>query len=990
MTPERWKQVDELFQAAIELDPDERAAFLDTSCAGDEELRRELDSLIASDEESFSLIDAPAFETAAGLLTSYQPELQAGQHIGQYKILALLGMGGMGEVYLAEDTELGRKIALKLLPAEFTRDKERLRRFQQEARSASALNHPNILTIHQIGQVEGRHFMATEFVDGETLRQYLKHSKPGLPEALDIAVQVASALAAAHQAGIVHRDIKPENIMQRPDGYMKVVDFGLAKLTEQQLTPVDTQAPTARQIDTRPGLVIGTVKYMSPEQARGLDVDARSDIFSFGVVLYEMIAGYAPFEGETTSDLIAAILKEEPAPLPRATDELQRVVSKALRKDKNERYQTTQEFLTDLKRLKEEPGLESELDHTKPPVPGPGRPTAGVTQKAVATRDNEAVPTTSSTEYLVGVIKHHKIRTTLALSVLVIVLVSTSFGLYRFLRRSSRVPFQNMKVTKLTVSGTASNPAISPDGKYVVYARSDDGKGSLWLKQIGTTSETQIVPPAEVRYYGTTFSIDGQYIYYSVVTPPSRLPMLYQIPLKGGTPKMLPTEHAFDIDFSPDGKHFAYWSNVLSSGESGIAIANADGTDEQVIVKRQAPNEIGGTPSWSRDGKLIACIGRNASEGYQRVIVVNVAERREFAVTSQKWLSINDVVWLPDMSGLVIAAEEEAAPNSQLWIVAYPGGEARRITNDTNNYYLPDITSDGASLSAVQLDETSQIWTVPVGDRVFAEQNSIGSLKTDQARLISTGKVDTGPTWTRDGRIVFDSEEAGNHDIWIMNSDGSQRVQLTHDTHVDWFPSVSADGRYIVFESNRGGSFHVWRMDLDGGNQKQLTSGQIERLPACSPADNSISYIAWTSNIGTIWKMSIDGEHAVQLTKTASFRPTFSPDGRLIAYDYFDENQTRRMIGVISSEGGPQLKSFDLTRGNIVRWAPTGQALTLTISKGGIGNIWIQPLDGGERQQLTDFKSEAIRNYQWSRDGKQLAVTRGTQSSNVILVRDLK
>jgi serine/threonine protein kinase len=342
MSPERWRQVDEIFQAAIELKAEERSAFVERACGGDEELRREVESLITADDEGLSLIDAPAFETAVGLFANDQPELKDGQGLGHYQIASLLGAGGMGEVYLAEDTELGRKIAIKLLPAEFTKDKERLRRFRQEARAASALNHPNILTIHQISQIEGRHFIATEFVDGQTLRQRMKRSALSRAEAVDIAAQVASALAAAHEAGIVHRDIKPENIMLRLDGYVKVLDFGLAKLTEQHERAPNAQVATSSDVSS--GLVMGTVKYMSPEQARGEQVDPRSDIFSFGVVLYEMLSGRAPFAGETTRELIAAIQRKEPPPLTDTPDEMQRLVSKALRKNKEERYQTIEHF----------------------------------------------------------------------------------------------------------------------------------------------------------------------------------------------------------------------------------------------------------------------------------------------------------------------------------------------------------------------------------------------------------------------------------------------------------------------------------------------------------------------------------------------------------------------------------------------------------------------------------------------------------------------
>ena len=354
MTPERWKKLDALFHAALELEGEARAAHLAKVCGDDEQLRAEAERLIAAHERESSFIDSPIFAEAAAL-TDDGDESPVGRRIGPYQVISQLGRGGMGEVYLAEDTRLRRKVALKLLPAEFTRDAERVRRFEQEARAASALNHPNIVTIHEIGQVDATHYIVTEFVEGQTLRQQMTESKLGIGAALDVAAQVASALAAAHAAGIVHRDIKPENVMVRPDGLVKVLDFGLAKLTEPRRSSVDTDALATNQSLTEPGQVMGTPHYMSPEQARGLGVDARSDIFSLGVVLYEMIAGRRPFEGATTSDVIAAILTAEPAPLsqrrPDAPPELERIVSKALRKDRDERYQAVQNLSFDLKSL---------------------------------------------------------------------------------------------------------------------------------------------------------------------------------------------------------------------------------------------------------------------------------------------------------------------------------------------------------------------------------------------------------------------------------------------------------------------------------------------------------------------------------------------------------------------------------------------------------------------------------------------------------------
>src|ERR1041384_7955845 len=319
----------------------------------DAALRERVDSLLSSDEQGWDLLEKPAFEAAADLLAEDQPELSEGEQIGHYKVVSLLGVGGMGHVYLAEDAKLGRKVALKLLPTSYTRDGSRLRRFQQEARSASALNHPNILTIHELGEVGGRQFIATEFVEGETLREHLRRGPLNLPETLDIAIQIAGALAAAHKAGIVHRDIKPENIMLRHDGYIKVLDFGLAKLTEQH--EPTSEAHAAKNVNVSSGLVMGTVKYMSPEQAQGLPVDPRSDIFSLGVVLYEMLAGHAPFHGESNSDLILSILTRDPAPIaefvPNAAIEIQAVVNKALRKSVDRRYQSSSEMIEDLKAI---------------------------------------------------------------------------------------------------------------------------------------------------------------------------------------------------------------------------------------------------------------------------------------------------------------------------------------------------------------------------------------------------------------------------------------------------------------------------------------------------------------------------------------------------------------------------------------------------------------------------------------------------------------
>jgi serine/threonine protein kinase len=434
------------------------------------------------------------------------------EQISHYRIINQLGAGGMGEVYLAEDTQLGRKIALKLLPEKFTQDEDRVRRFEREARAASALNHPNIITIYEIGQVEATHYIATEFIDGQTLRQQIAGRKLTLNAALEVAIQVASALTAAHEAGITHRDVKPENIMVRRDGIVKVLDFGLAKLTERRATATDSDAPTKGKVETDPGTVMGTAQYMSPEQARGQEVDARSDIFSLGGVLYEMIAGRAPFEGPSANDVIAAILTKEPPPLsrfaPEVPTELQRIAAKALRKERDERYQGIKDLLVDLKSLKQDLELEAKLkggadfEMRKAESVEPDAQSAiRDPQSAMVTR------TTSSAEIFLSEIKRHKRGVVLALVIFIIAGAGAASWLSRWI--GQRQPAAALKITRLTFTGKATEAAISPDGKYVAYVQAEGGEQSLWLSQVAVSSHNQIVPPAEVVYRSLTFSGAG-------------------------------------------------------------------------------------------------------------------------------------------------------------------------------------------------------------------------------------------------------------------------------------------------------------------------------------------------------------------------------------------------------------------------------------------------------------------------------------------------
>ena len=520
MNAERWQQIDQLLQSALEQEPGQRSAFLTQACAGDEPLRWEVESLIASHEKVGTILEKPLSQVAAQLLIKGETRLAEGQRIGRYQVTALLGEGGMGEVYLVQDMVLGRQVALKLLPAQFTRDADRLRRFEQEARAASALNHPNIITIHEIGELDGAHFIVTEFIEGQTLRQQMAEAQINLREVLDVTSQVASALAAAHEAGIVHRDIKPENIMRRRDGFVKVLDFGLAKLTSTA-TVKSEAAPTKALVSTNPGMVIGTARYMSPEQARGgQEIDARTDTWSLGVVLYEMITGRPPFEGETPSHVIVSILEDDFAPLgctpPEVPGELERIVSKALRKNREERYQTARELSIDLWSLKQELEVDARMqraiqsetsDRQEAAAKRDGQTAVETTNKSAArTGDRGSANQRSSAEYLVNEIKLHRRAAAFAVAAIVMAISTLSYFFY-FARNVETIdsvavlPFVNVSadpnteylsdgMTETLISSLSQLPNLNVKARSSVFRYK--GK-AIEPRQIGTELNVQAI-----------------------------------------------------------------------------------------------------------------------------------------------------------------------------------------------------------------------------------------------------------------------------------------------------------------------------------------------------------------------------------------------------------------------------------------------------------------------------------------------------------------
>ena len=921
-------------------------------------------------------------------------ELSPGATLSHYRIVNKIGAGGMGEVYRAQDTELGRPVALKFLPAEVATHQSRVKRFVQEAQAASALNHPNILTVHQIGRQDDAIFIATEFVDGVTLREHM-HTPLKLIEVLDITTQIAAALVAAHAAGIVHRDIKPENIMIRKDGIVKVLDFGLAKLTERQDT--SSEATTIALVNTEPGSVMGTAAYMSPEQAVGREVDARTDIWSLGVVLYEMIAAHPPFEGASKSHIIVSIIDHEPTPItrfaPNVPEALELIIAEALAKDVEERCQTAKEMLGKLRRLKQRlesgaiPPSVSELRTSVPPPSSIPTTEATLQEAARSTAPSGTVGETRAFSILEWATRINK-----TVVIGLIVVAAISFGVFKLATQPQS--FGPVKMTALTSGGKVNDEdirgqlTISPDGKYVVCA-SGSGKeqASLWLRQISTNSLVRIVPPETGVFLATTFSPDGETIYYVALLERNKfVPTLYRIPLLGGDPTKVLDLVSGAIAFSPDGKQFAFVRNNYEN--MALMVANTDGSGQpRTIAVAKQPNGFSPSgPSWSPDGKRIACGTINATGGGSSTVVeVSLDGGDPKPIGSEKWARVGRVIWLADNSGLIITAQPEfSSIGTQVWFLSYPDGKARRITNDLNGYgeVSLGLTADSSTIATLQQGISSSIWiTRPNEDESQARQ------------ILKTNLPDT-IAWTPDGKIVYANRTGENWDIWTANSDGSAPKQLTADAFIDQQPSVSGDGRYVVFQSNRSGNRNIWRLDVDGSNPKQLTEGATEdAAPVCSPDGGFVVFMSGRSGKLAIWKVGIDGGQPVQLTDRVSQFPSISPDGKLIAYYYNDEQANNQpKLSIIPFEGGAPVKTIDLSR--TVQpigfaWMPDGQSVAYLGSDTGYLNVWSQPIDGAVPKQLTNFKSDLISNFAISRDGK-IAAYRVSATRDIVLIKDFR
>jgi len=938
VTPELFRRAQEIFSDAQELPSSGRAAFVESACHGDADLIREVQSLLetyGSVREDF--LASPALDLVTGsALGEPEPQsrmLAAGTQLGPYEIVDRVGSGGMGEVYRARDPRLRREVAIKVLPESFSADPGRLRRFEQEARAAGSLNHPNITAVYDVGEADGAPYVVFELLEGETLRDRLRSGALSQRRAIEYGRQIARGLAAAHEKGIVHRDLKPENLFLTRDGRVRILDFGLAKQRPPKFKD-GAKSTSSEGVPTDAGMVLGTAGYMSPEQVRGEPVDHRSDIFSLGCILFEMLKGQRAFPGSSSIETMNAILKDEPAELTARGEPLpppvEKIVRHCLEKDREERFQSARDLAFALESLSD----------------------VSTAVSAAATRKKSQT-----------ILRSGLVAAAAALLV--------ALGLLLRPRSTPDPPI----VRSLTYSGHDHSPAASPDGRLLAFSSDRDGDDRIWIKQLAGGGEAAITEGPDDY---PRFSPDASTILFSRTE--AHHVSLFRVPVLGGEPRKLVTD-AVDGDWSPDGRQIAFvrLSDQQGRTDSSLCVANENGGEERVLAHWR--NQTLLHPRWSPDGTTIAA----AESGFQqpgeprRIFLTPVDGRPPRSIAPPSATNrLSSVAWSEGSRELVYAqALSDAAVVSQaparVVLQKVDSGKTRTILWTSSGSEILDILGAGhlvfdASSTRENLREASQ--TAVATSRWLTRGNS----------------SDRQPSYSPDGRrVVFSSNRSGRWNLWQVSPSTGALSRLTDGEATDWDPSFSSDGGHLLWSSNRGGHYEVWMAASDGSAPRQVThDGMDAENPTETPNGEWIVYSSSNPRKPGIWKIHPDGSGASQLVAGLFAHPDVSPDGRYAVFQtvYVPEGVSIRVVRV--ADGA--LVPFEIRiRGNQLvgrsRWLPDGKGIAFVgDGDGDVTGVYAQSFAPGEdttatRRRMAGFDSEfPTESFGISPDGSRVAV----------------
>ena len=931
MTADRWKRVADIYDSVVVLPPAARGTMLDEACGSDADLRREVESLLEARGEAGSFLSLSDLRDHICDLSD--SEAAPGSTFGRYQVLSVIGAGGMGEVYLAQDAELNRQVALKVLPAQFTNDEERIARFRREARAASVLNHPNVVTIYDVGQTGDTWFIATEFVEGTTLRARLAEGPKNIPGALDIALQCARGLEAAHKAGIVHRDVKPENIIVRQDGVVKIVDFGLARGAEDGLGELLGNA-------TRTGAVMGTPRYMSPEQARGQKLDPRTDIFSLGAVLYEMITGRPAFPGATTADVFAALLSSAPEPV--AATGLNSILQKALAKDRDARYQTVDAFAQDLEYLREHP--------------------AGF------------VPATKDT-------RHSRVsRRAMLAGAGALVAGAGLAGLrLRLHRPLVQEPLPMSVVPVTSFSGYKDFGSVSPDGQRIVFSWNGAPNGSggrlernIYTKSVGNGEPVRLTFAQQDETY-PAWSPDGRQIAFCRLLD-SRHPYLrfaiLIVPAAGGAERNI-AEGGNGVAWSPDGKDLVFTGLPPQNG--GIFRVSLE-TGARTRLTRSAAN-LDELPVLSPDGQWIV-FTRSFSPIARELFIVPGRGGRERQLTFDHQPTYG-AAWTADAKEIVFSSNR-ASGGESLWRMPLDGGFPRRLPMTLGSAFYPAISRKGDALVYTESFKDTNIY---LSEGAGFAGGSVPGHFGPQRGLILSSRRDDSPSISPAGdRIAFVSRRTGNEEIWVCDRDGGHLMQLTaFDGPATGTPRWSPDGRWLAFDSMAMGNPNIYVTSAQGGTPRQLTSGASGNyMPSWSSDGKRIYFKSDRSGSDQLWSIPALGGSATQITRGGASEGFPSPDGKLIYYIRVGWGA----IWSVPTDGGvekpvPELQRFD----RIFRsWGVVGQGIYFISREEGprqtvrffsFETRQVSPILTLDKEPIWDYPAVAL-----SPDGRRLLTAR--------------